>query len=422
MVASLVVALLAATTSPRFEATLLDDSAVAGRIVGWSDKSIDFDGESGVQNVPASKLLSVTRLAPDRSSVMPQRPTNAEVISPTSPEAVRLVDGTLLRGFGCTFSGKRVALRRPDGQTFELESGSVASIELQTLTPAARELWMALDEQSLTGDALVINKRDGASADYIVGLVREISDDRVIFEWDGESVEVNRAKAAGVVLFRKAVRRSEPTAGRFLLDDGSQIAAQRATLEAGQLVLETLSAKSLRVALGSLLEVDLSGGKLAYLSVLEPVSVRWTPSIALPSAAAHLGRAASMRVDRSFDGGPLTLFASAASPTERPAKVSYRRGLAMRSRCEVVYNVPDGMSRLLATAGIDPLSAREGNVHMTIYGEKAALWEGDVDGSAAPTAMNVALQGSRRIRIVVDYGANLDTGDRVHLVDARFTR
>jgi hypothetical protein len=101
---------------------------------------------------------------------------------------------------------------------------------------------------------------------------------------------------------------------------------------------------------------------------------------------------------------------------------TYPRGIAVRSRSELVYRIPEGMSRFLLTAGIDPATAAQGHVTLEIRGDDQVLWEGTIDGREPPVEIDVELGAARRLQLVVDYGENLDYGDRLHLIEARFTK
>ena len=80
------------------------------------------------------------------------------------------------------------------------------------------------------------------------------------------------------------------------------------------------------------------------------------------------------------------------------------------------------MARFIATAGIDPATAGQGHVTLEIRGDDRVLWEGAIDGREPPVEIDVELGTARRLQLIVDYGENLDYGDRLHLVEARFTK
>ena len=94
----------------------------------------------------------------------------------------------------------------------------------------------------------------------------------------------------------------------------------------------------------------------------------------------------------------------------------------MRSRTELAYRMPTGMRRFMAIAGIDPATAGQGHVALEIRADDRVLWEGEIDGQRPPVEIDLELGTARRLQLHVDYGENLDYGDRLHLVEARVTK
>ena len=84
--------------------------------------------------------------------------------------------------------------------------------------------------------------------------------------------------------------------------------------------------------------------------------------------------------------------------------------------------MPRGYGRLLAVAGIEPSTAASGNVKLSIYGDNRLLWEHPVAGGDAPLAIDLDVKEVRRLKLVVDYGENLDTGDWLNLCNARIVK
>src|SRR5690606_33765143 len=111
--------------------------------------------------------------------------------------------------------------------------------------------------------------------------------------------------------------------------------------------------------------IDFSSGKLAYLGDLKPTAVRWTPRVALPEGATTIASYGLPRNNVSYSGSPLSLqWRDDPLPNRRDLR-TYARGLALRSRTELTYRIPEGMTRFVATAGIDPASASQGHVALT---------------------------------------------------------
>ena len=106
---------------------------------------------------------------------------------------------------------------------------------------------------------------------------------------------------------------------------------------------------------------DFSAGKLMYLSDIEPASAK--VDAACRSAAigntAPPNTANRVATNSAF-GGPLiaVMKASGDAATAASARTrTFNKGLALRSRTEIVYRLPAGFKRFIAIAGIDPATS-----------------------------------------------------------------
>jgi hypothetical protein len=109
----------------------------------------------------------------------------------------------------------------------------------------------------------------------------------------------------------------------------------------------------------------------------------------------------------------------AAAPHGTPR--SFNKGIAVRSRTELVYRLPPGYNRLVATAGIDPAARASGNVRLSIFADDSQLLESEISGDQAQP-VDVEIAGAKRLKLVVDYGQNFDTGDWLNLCDAKIVK
>ncbi len=202
-------------------------------------------------------------------------------------------------------------------------------------------------------------------------------------------------------------------------------ASRRTTvrLQNDDLIADSSAGVTIGWPLANIVSADLSAGKIAYLSDLKPIATSWRPLVGFPAAASQATRFGEPRFDRSTSGGPLTLAIPAADPALGTADVkSFAKGLAIRSRTELVYRLPSGYGRFQAEAGIEPLASASGNVMLSILGDDRLLMEQAVDGSDAPIALDLDIAAVKRLKIVVDYGENLDTGDWLNLCNARILK
>jgi hypothetical protein len=88
----------------------------------------------------------------------------------------------------------------------------------------------------------------------------------------------------------------------------------------------------------------------------------------------------------------------------------------------MVYRLPPGFERFVATAGIDPAASGNGKVRLSILGDDRVLLATEIAGDEPPHPIQLDIGGVKRLKFVVDHGQNLDTGDWLNLCDARIVK
>ena len=117
------------------------------------------------------------------------------------------------------------------------------------------------------------------------------------------------------------------------------------------------------------------------------------------------------RHDRGFDGGPLSLGGK-----------TYPKGLSLASRTEMEYKLAGKGRRLQAIAGIDDAVRKQGNVRLIIVGDGKSLYDAKLTGRDEPAPLDIDVAAVKRLKIVVDFGGGLDTGNYLDLCDARIVK
>jgi hypothetical protein len=389
--------------------TTLDGQSVAGVVTAWDGKQITIIAAEGERQLSTESLL-------DASWSREATPSSVD-------RSVELIDGSRLAYDSFTIDKRTATFRLPFAkQSVKIPTQRIRRIELLPPSEALGKALADIDQKQPAGDSLVIVKRDAAAMDYLSGVVGDVTAEQADFEWDGEQVPVKISKIAAIVFYHaKPLDMPEALCSASLID-GSTVVVRQTALDGKQLKLRTSSGVDLRVSLEQLARIDFSTGKISYLSDLKPSSVRWIPRVAIPKEASTIADYGMPRNNVSFSGSPLSLmWDDDPLPSRRDVR-TYPRGIAVRSRSELVYRIPEGMSRFLLTAGIDPATAAQGHVTLEIRGDDQVLWEGTIDGREPPVEIDVELGAARRLQLVVDYGENLDYGDRLHLIEARFTK
>ncbi len=415
---SVLAASAAAAAEPRSAtATLLDGREVAGTLSQWNTERLALESADGLRVLKREELLDVRWGG--------EEPAHAQQATSAEPaQWLELLDGTRVAILKYAVAGRVATITTPhSAKPFRVSVDQVDRLNLIPATTAINAIWDQIAEQQVAGDVLVVTTREAGALDYLVGVLGSVTDDDVAFTYEGQDMAVKRTKAAAVKYYHGGQQPAPIAVCVITLTDGSQVAARQVALgDEGLLAVRTASGARFAIPLAFVKSADYSAGKLALLSDLAPESARWTPHVGLPAAAALIANYGSPRNDVSFSGSPLTLsWLDESAPSGREMR-TFQKGLALRSGTNLTFRIPEGMRRFKAIAGIDPATANEGHVVLQIRADNRVLWEDEVDGKGSPAEIDVDLGAARRLQIAVDYGRNLDYGDRLHLVEARVTK
>ncbi len=410
---------LAFAASTNVMATRLDGTVVTGKLQSWDEQQVVLKTQTGEERLAADLLLALRWSA----STAVQKPSGGVA------GIVELSDGSLIPMSSLQVTGGKATIEsRPVESRGKLENSvdvkTVAAVRFQNFDETLSKQWNEIRRLNLPNDLLVVLKHEGKSLDYIPGVLGEITDDTIEFKLDGEVKRIDRAKVAGLVYSRPG--QNKPASPHFVLRGqfGLRASAASALLDDAFVRVTTASGASLRWPLDDLDFADFSSGKVMYLSDIDAATQIWTPLIGLPTGAKLAAEYGQPRRDHSAFGGPLTLFIKDQNDVSSRQSVprSFAKGLALRSRTELVYRIPDGFNRFAALAGIDPATTTTGNVHLAILADDHPLLEAEIAGDQPPQPIDVQITGAKRLKIIVDFGQNLDTGDWLNLCDAKITK
>lgn len=319
-----------------------------------------------------------------------------------------LVDGSTLLGAEFTSTASKAHLSMADGASIDLDSASIATVRLRALTKSTAEQWATILESAHASDLLVVRKDD--AVDFLEGVVRDVGAEKVQFELDGEVLEVPRTKLDGFVYYHPGRADLPQVACQITTTDGSQLAARSVSLDDESWRVVTRGGLELSLPAGAIARLDYSQGKVVYLSDLawDERRSRWEPYFGLATRESALEQFYAPRRDRAFEGPQLML-----------GRTAFAKGLALRSRTELVYRLPDSFRRFTAVVGIDDAVGDAGDVHVVIRGGERVLYEADLTGRDAAVPLDLDVQGVRELTILVDYGRDGDVADQLNLCDAK---
>ncbi|WP_442485558.1 NPCBM/NEW2 domain-containing protein [Aeoliella sp. SH292] len=404
----------------------VDEQALAGEIDSLDARTLALaTANEKPELLPIDRVLRIETT----------RPATAATSVPRGE--VLFVDGTRISVSDFATEGAEAillgtTLTSSGNASINVKLDQVRAVRMMPLEPSVPTLeieWKDLLAGDAAGDLIVIRKAGAANLNFVEGTLGDARAAAVSFTLDGETMEVNRNKVFGVLYFRQTARNSSPTAA-VITGAGFRILASTISYSDGQFVVDNVALGRITLPATAIDTIDYSMDRLQYLSDLDPVRHTWSPSPTEAIAKSMLG---SVVRDRAFYAPDLSLEYPYASLTEEEASSAglaeikvFKKGLAIRSRTEVVYRVPAGFESFRATAGIDPRTRATGNVVLTLVGDGQTLVEQPIRGQDAPVELECNVAGIKQLGIVVDFGDakswNRGTGDNLHLGGARFIK
>ncbi len=402
---TLLLAVLLTVSAPDVEVRTLDGRTLTGSITALDETGLAIKTADGLVELTTAELLA---LAPKEKPEPPlKRP----------PVHVEMADGTSLAAAKYGADDGRVTIHFPakgdtPGESVETTRASIASVRLQEQLDSVTEEWDRILDMEIQTDLLVVRKGD--AIDYLKGVIGDVTDEVVHFDLDGDVLPVKRSKVYGLVYYRSKRDDLPVTICRISEAGGSQWSVRSIALgdspEDG-IRWTTPAGVTVTRPIESLTLVDFSGGKVVYLSDLKPASVRWTPYFSTGKNLPVLEKFYAPRSDLNLESKPLSLDGQ-----------QYAKGLALRSKTEIVYRLSDRFSRLKAVVGIDDGVRPGGDVHLIIRGDDDVLLDTTVSGTDEARPIELDITGVRRITIVADFGEKMDIADHLDLCEARILK
>lgn len=391
----LLLATLLATGGPSVEARTLSGNTISGLLESLDSSAAGIAaGGKAVEQLPVDQLLEL-RFTPSEST--PAKPT----------VWIELVDGSRLHGVNYTANRTTAKLTVSAEQTVDIPVKAVARVHFSDPAQLSAR-WKQVVQGKRSTDLLALRKKE--TIDFLEGVVDDIDADTVKFELEGDTVTIKRNRVDGLVLFQRGAELPDPLA---VVSDtsGWQLQAKSVAINGAVLKVVTVAGANVERPLATVARIDFSAGKVSHLGDLTPETSEWTSYFDFAASAPLLAKFYQPRADRTSEG-PLTL----------GGKV-YPKGLSLGSRTTLVYRLPAKAKQFQAIAGIDD-AFREagGSLRLEITGDDKSLFSGVIAAADAPRPLNFDVAGLKRLKIVVDYGGDLDIGDALDLCDARIVK
>jgi hypothetical protein len=391
----------------------LDGQTHSGTLVSLAPEQVVVETAQGERTFSTRELYSLR---------FSDALADEDFLPPEDPIAVQFEDGSRVQATGVSVESGRATVLLAENESILAATRSIHSVRFFKPSAELSRQWDEIVSASgIAGDVLVIRKtltmedengveKESIGLDSLEGVLYEILDDHVAFDFDGTRVEVPRHKVEGVIYFHRTANRPSEPASRVLTVDGSAWNFKSCELDGNTIKGVSVGGIRLNLPVSRIAKIDFSVGNLVFLSDLKPDTFEWKSDIdtsKTPSVSAWY----QLRVDEDLYGGPLMLDGR-----------SYERGLALHSRTKLSYRLPREFERFAAVAGIDDRHRSDGSVTLTINGDGKQLMSANLAGSKRIN-IDLDLRGVRRLEILVDFGEDkVGYGDYLNLCNARLMK
>jgi NPCBM/NEW2 domain len=252
-------------------------------------------------------------------------------------------------------------------------------------------------------DLLLARSKDGEIV-AINGIVEGAKANKLTFLYQEKSRTLPLKMVEGLILAARPGLKS-PTEVRpiFTLGGGIAISGRWDAIEAAVWKVETPWGQMLKLPAAEVRQVRFQGGQMTYLSDLEPSQVEESP---------YFGRKVSFRKDANLAGGPLKLDGQVIE-----------KGLAVHARSALTYDLERRYARFEALVGFDESGRKKGRVDCRVLADGKEIYANpDLRADAPSVRLSLPVAGAEQLKLVVDFGPDEDTGDRVIWANARLYR
>ncbi len=391
---------LALTGQIDVELSLTDGSTVSGQLEDFASSQVSIDN-NGQRRAYALRQLRRVRF-----------PSTEEV--PLSPQEVTLTDGSRLAidNFHCR--GDAVTARRQNGTVpLSLTRRAVRAVKLGSLDAEQLQSWATISQNAPRSDVVVVRRKEGP-LQPIEGILGDIDDAVIKFQYSGDWIDVRRERVAGVLFATIQGETQGIPRAELALNDGSQLQVLSLQREGNDVVVVTPSQVRLNIPFQQLRFVDFAALSMVALSDMEPELSEFTPYIQVPTLAEAEQQWFAPQHDRRITREPLV-----ASVGDKEQQ--FDKGLGLHSRTRLIYRLAGKYRRFLATAAVDETGGA-GQLTLLIVADNRELFRQEMSRGESAREIDVDISGANRLQIVVDYGNHGDQGDQMSLCDARLIK
>ncbi|MEJ7590320.1 MAG: NPCBM/NEW2 domain-containing protein [Planctomycetaceae bacterium] len=405
LVLTLLAVLLAPTDS---KISMLDGQTHSGALSAISASDVELTENGALIKLPIDDVMAI----------------EFSVTAPATSEESQMLlfsDGSQLQGTSVARTAKSLTAQTVLFGTIDAKIDAIHAVRLQADNPSYTQQWNTFLKRESEKDNLVVAKRDGSGLDFLAGIVSSVTSENVEFLLDGETIPVPAERVYGIVFGRPAGSKTG-TAGqnlaiRLTSVAGDVLNAKSIVLEGDQLKAESAWGQVVSVPLNQLQKIDLSSGRIQFLSEI-PALVERFDGID-PENSLFAGLIAPEQQKLLF--GPQRNMTIERHSRIRLRGREFTKGLCIHSRSELQWELEKRFSAMECVVGVDDEVAFNGShaVALKITGDDNILFEKLIATTDDPVPLRLPLEGVSTLTILVDFGDGSSVCDWLDIADAR---
>jgi hypothetical protein len=323
---------------------------------------------------------------------------------PSLEAVVSMVDDERLSGRLDAISESALTLKTPWGDSLDIPLARIRGVYVSMPDNKESPAAFAKRLESPGAEDLLLARAKDGEVVAITGIVEGLKSNTLSFQYKGKSRTLPLKQVEGFVLANRPP--PEPPGdvrATFMLPGGIAVSGRWKSIEAETWGVDTPWGQRMKLPSAEIQSVRFRGGVMSYLSDLEPGEVEQTP---------YFGRVVPYRRDVNLEGSPLKL-----------GDRHFDKGLAVHSRTALTYDLDRRFSTFQTTLGFDASGRQKGRVDCRVLGDGKELYASpDLRADTPPIDLDLDIQGVEQLVLIVDFGPDEDTGDRVIWADARVFR
>jgi hypothetical protein len=327
----------------------------------------------------------------------------------TAPLELGLLDGSRLKGSKLVGTEKLWQLDDSSGTGQEFGPGVVRSLLVRSLSPELTTAWSDALKEPAESDSLIL-LRPGNVVDRVNGIITEVKDGRVVFDLDGQSVDVSFEKLLGIVWFRKQQDRMKPKI-QIEFADGSLVLTEALSTAGESLTYRSISNK----------DVSIPIARVALLNYAS-ANVKWLAEVPVLNAASD------RRMEWKGDGSLVGKVLAPQFITSRGQGASIDSAnpedldLVFLSPGSFTFRAPDGFSRFRALVERSGIGNARSDVVIEVWEDDQNLMRRTLAANEDSLELDIPVSGGKKVTFKMATNNRLQIGSQVTWKQPRLTR